>query len=92
MPKQLTYRDFIYALDAVGFRFYDSGIVKDNDNNKIGDYVKGDRITQEQQLQLKELLGDRVHFMLSQSQYAPEQIKPVVMFKVKAKKSKVHVI
>jgi hypothetical protein len=80
------------ALNTVGFRFYDSGIVKDKNNKKIGDYVKGDVITHEQKVKLHELLGDRVHFMIAQSQYAPEQIKPIVMFKVKAKKSTVHVI
>ena len=81
MKRKPTEYDFLNFVYKIGFRYYESGIVRNKDNSKAGIYLKGDFLTDEQRKKLVEKFGNWVGFFKAQSQYAPESIKPIIMLK-----------
>lgn len=78
--RKPTLYDFQSFLYNIGFRWYDNGQMT-NDGKKHGEYFKGDRITDEQKQMLKNKFGKWVEFYKAQAQYAPEQIKTIVLLR-----------
>jgi hypothetical protein len=76
-PTQYDFQSFLYN---IGFRWWEDGQMK-NGNKKYGVYWKGDKISDEQKQQLKDKFGKWVEFYKAQAQYAPEQIKPIVLLR-----------
>lgn len=75
--KKPTYIDFIRFADSIGFRWHSSGTLKKH-GAKFGEYIVGDSITPEQRAALVSKFGAWVSFFVSQSEYAPEQRRPLV--------------
>jgi hypothetical protein len=78
-PTRDTFQAFLY--NDLKFSWYQTGIVKNTANKKYGEYWKGDSLTDIQKKQLVERFGKWVEFLKAQSQYAPEQIKPLVILR-----------
>lgn len=81
MKRKPTEYDFLSFAYNIGFRYYESGIMRNRDNSKAGMYLKGDFITDDQKQKLIDKFGDWVGFFKAQSQYAPESIKPIIILK-----------
>jgi hypothetical protein len=76
-PTQNDFQHFLYGL---GFDWYEVGMMK-NYGKKHGDYYKGDNLSDEKKQQLKDKFGKWVEFYKAQAQYAPEQIKQIVLLR-----------
>lgn len=81
--KKPTEMEFFLFCDKVGFRFYQSGILKNKDGSKAGLFLKGDFLSDEQKSALVDRFGDWVSFLKARAQYAPESVKPVILLKSK---------
>jgi hypothetical protein len=81
MKRKPTEYEFISTISSIGFRYYESGTMRNKDNSKAGLYLKGDYLTDEQKQKLVDKFGKWVRFFKAQSQYAPESIKPIVLLK-----------
>lgn len=77
-PTRYEFQSFLY--NELKFSWYETGTLK-NKNKKHGEYWKGDSLTDIQKTQLLERFGKWVEFLKAQSQYAPEQIKPLVILR-----------
>lgn len=77
-PTQYAFASYCYN---IGFRFYETGTIKNRDGSKAGFYLKGDFLNDEQKAKLVEKFGEWVSILRAQSQYAPESVKPVVVLK-----------
>lgn len=80
MKRKPTHAEFIRAAIAAYIRWHDSGTVTHKDDGrKIGSFLKCDHLTEEQRAILAAALGPWVVFRTSRSEYAPEQVRALVI-------------
>lgn len=79
MKRRPAMFDLIHFMDEIGIRWHEDGVVK-NGKDKIADYFKCDAISDEQKEKLNKKFGGWITFSKSQLQYAPEIIKPIILF------------
>ena len=81
--KKPTERDFFLFCEEIGFRFYQTGTLKNKDGSKAGLFLKGDFLSDVQKGALVDRFGGWVSFLKARAQYAPESVKPVILLRSK---------
>ncbi len=79
--KKPTHREFLVFNLTLGFRFFESGTMRNKDDKPIGFYVKGDLLSTEMKEAFKNKFGKWVEFYVAVPEYAPELKKSVVLLR-----------
>lgn len=76
--KRPTTSELVRALDRAGIRYHTTGTLTRN-GKKYGEFYKTDRITPEQIETLKAQFGRWIETAKTRAEYAPEQIRPIII-------------
>jgi hypothetical protein len=79
MKRKPTSYEFTSFLYNAGFRWHSTGTIARKDIGKYGEYLEGDFLSDGLKETIKAKFGKWVSFCISQSQYAPERKRPLIV-------------